>query len=642
MHNLFRMSSLASLEGHYFKPRIDRELLSTYGEGLIATTGCPRRRDPDPAAAGAVRRGAGQAAAEFRDIFGAENYFCELMDHGLPIEQTVRDGPAAAGQGAEPAAGRDQRPALHPRRGRQGPRGAALRAVRLDPGRPQPVQVRRRRLLPQDAGRADAPPLPRAARGLRQHPADRRDVRGRLRAGRGPLHAARSPARRARTSSPGSSRRSSAACTSATRTASRTTPASRRTYETEVIVGKGYPGYFLVVADFINWAKDNGIRVGPGRGSGAGSMCAYAMRITDLDPVEHGLIFERFLNPERPSMPDFDVDFDERRRGEVIRYVTEKYGSERVAQIVTYGTIKAKQALKDSARVLGFPFAMGERLTKAMPPAVMGKDIPLAGIFDPRHKRYSEAEEFRKLHETDAEAQEVVETALGLEGLKRQWGVHAAGVIMSSEPLIDLIPIMRREQDGADHHPVRLPELRGARPGQDGLPRPAQPDHPGRRASRTSQANRRRGPRARDPATLDDPADLRAAGPRRHPRRVPARRRAACARCCARCGRTTSRTSPRSSRSTGPARWAPTRTTSTPTARTAASRSRRSTRSWPRPLEEILGDDLRPDRLPGAGHGDRAEGRRLLPRRRRPAAPGDGQEEEGRAGRAVRSLRVRA
>src|SRR5690606_20412208 len=207
-------------------------------------------------------------------------------------------------------------------------------------------------------------------------------------------------------------------------------------------------GYFVVVSDFINWAKDNGIRVGPGRGSGAGSMCAYAMGITDLDPIPHGLIFERFLNPERKSMPDFDVDFDDRRRAEVIRYVTEKYGDERVAMIVTYGTIKAKQALKDASRVMGYPFAMGEKLTKAMPPSVMGKDIPLSGIQDPEHKRYGEAGEFRQMLEEDQHAAEIFETAKGLEGLKRQWGVHAAGVIMSSEPLIDLIPIMRREQDG--------------------------------------------------------------------------------------------------------------------------------------------------------------------------------------------------
>ena len=157
----------------------------------------------------------------------------------------------------------------------------------------------------------------------------------------------------------------------------------------------GFPGYFLVVADFINWAKDNGIRVGPGRGSGAGSMVAYAMRITDLDPLEHGLIFERFLNPDRVSMPDFDIDFDERRRGEVIRYVTDKYGDDRVSMIVTYGTIKAKQAVKDSSRILGYPFAMGDRITKAMPAAVMGKDVPLKEIFDPEHKRYGEGGEFR-------------------------------------------------------------------------------------------------------------------------------------------------------------------------------------------------------------------------------------------------------
>jgi DNA polymerase-3 subunit alpha len=223
---------------------------------------------------------------------------------------------------------------------------------------------------------------------------------------------------------------------------------ARADYETEVICSKGYAGYFLVVADFINWAKSRDIRVGPGRGSGAGAMTAYAMGITDLDPIQHGLIFERFLNPERMSMPDFDVDFDERRRGEVIRYVTDKYGDDRVAQIVTYGTIKAKQAVKDASRVLGYPFAMGERLTKAMPPSVMGKDVPLSGIFDPAHKRYSEAEEFRQLHASDPDIAKVVETARGLEGLKRQWGVHAAGVIMSSEPLAGLVPIMRREQDG--------------------------------------------------------------------------------------------------------------------------------------------------------------------------------------------------
>ncbi|HEU5455688.1 MAG TPA: DNA polymerase III subunit alpha, partial [Nocardioides sp.] len=176
---------------------------------------------------------------------------------------------------------------------------------------------------------------------------------------------------------------------------------------------------------------------------------AYAMGITDLDPLPHGLIFERFLNPERVSMPDVDIDFDERRRGEVIRYVSEKYGDDRVSMIVTYGTIKAKQAVKDSSRILGYPFAMGDRITKAMPPAVMGKDVPLAGIFDEAHPRFGEAGEFRSLYDSDNDVKQVVDTARGLEGLKRQWGVHAAGVIMSSAPLMDVIPLMKRPQDGA-------------------------------------------------------------------------------------------------------------------------------------------------------------------------------------------------
>jgi DNA polymerase-3 subunit alpha len=163
----------------------------------------------------------------------------------------------------------------------------------------------------------------------------------------------------------------------------------------------------------------------------------------------HGLIFERFLNPDRISMPDFDIDFDERRRGEVIKYVTDKYGDDRVSYIVTYGTIKAKQAVKDSSRILGYPFAMGDRITKAMPAAVMGKDVPLKQIFDPQHKRYGEGGEFRGLYENDNDVKRVVDTAIGIEGLKRQWGVHAAGVIMSSEPLVDVIPLLKRPADGA-------------------------------------------------------------------------------------------------------------------------------------------------------------------------------------------------
>jgi DNA polymerase-3 subunit alpha len=224
---------------------------------------------------------------------------------------------------------------------------------------------------------------------------------------------------------------------------------ARLSYELDVMIKMGFPGYFLVVADLVAHAKKVGIRVGPGRGSAAGSLVAYALGITGLDPLEHGLLFERFLNPERISMPDIDLDFDERRRSEMIRYATTKYGEDRVAQIITYGTIKSKQAIKDSTRVLGYPYAIGEKLTKALPPSVMGKDISLAGVFDSSNDRFGEAGEFRNLYETDPDSKTVVDTAMGLEGLKRQWGVHAAGVILSREPLLDVIPIHRREADGS-------------------------------------------------------------------------------------------------------------------------------------------------------------------------------------------------
>jgi DNA polymerase-3 subunit alpha len=445
MHNLFRMSSLASLEGHYFKPRIDRDLLGRYGDGIIATTGCVGGEVQTRLRLGQYAQ-ARAAAAELQDIFGKENYYAEVMDHGIAIErQTQKELLRLARDLQLPLLATND---LHYTKAEDAKAHSALLCVQSgstlrDPNRLKfdadefylktPQQMRHVwRELPEAcdntllvAERCDVTFVEGEGRYMPRFPCPEgeneeswfvKEVEGGLRVrypGGVPGYATK-----------------------------------QAHYETEVILGKGYAGYFLVVADFINWAKDHGIRVGPGRGSGAGSMCAYAMRITDLDPVEHGLVFERFLNPERPSMPDFDVDFDERRRGEVIRYVTEKYGEERVAQIVTYGTIKAKQAVKDAARVMGHPFAMGEKLTKAMPPPVMGKDMPLSGVFDTAHPRYSEAADFRGIHDEDPQAKEVVTTALGLEGLKRQWGVHAAGVIMSSEPLIDLVPIMRREQDG--------------------------------------------------------------------------------------------------------------------------------------------------------------------------------------------------
>ncbi|NDG27777.1 MAG: DNA polymerase III subunit alpha, partial [Proteobacteria bacterium] len=223
----------------------------------------------------------------------------------------------------------------------------------------------------------------------------------------------------------------------------------RLDFELDVMTNMGFAGYFLVVADLVAHAKKEGIRVGPGRGSAAGSLVSYSLGITGLDPIKHGLLFERFLNPDRISMPDIDLDFDERRRSEMIRYATNKYGDDRVAQIITYGTIKSKAAIKDAARVLGYPYALGERLTKALPPPIMGKDISLQGVFDRDNERFGEAQEFRNIYESDPDSKNIVDMARGLEGLKRQWSVHAAGVILSREPLIDVIPIHRRDADGS-------------------------------------------------------------------------------------------------------------------------------------------------------------------------------------------------
>ena len=447
LRNLFRLASLASMEGFFYKPRVDRELLARHSAGLVGTTGCPggevqtRLRIGDYAAARA-------AAAEFRDIFGPDRFYLELMDHGLDIETRVRDGlmRLRAEVGLRPLATND----LHYTYARDADAHGVLLCVQCgktmaDPNRlkfdakdfylKSPAEMRRVwRELPdacdntllvaeQVSGYGDAfsfrdlmPRFPVPAGETEESWLVAEVERGlawRFPGGVPDMHR------------------------------------KQAEYELGVISQMGFPGYFLVVADLCRHARESGIRVGPGRGSAAGALVAYALGITELDPIEHRLLFERFLNPERVSMPDIDLDFDERRRGDMIRYATEKYGEERVAQIITYGTIKAKQAVKDSARVLGYPFSMGERITKAMPPPVMGKDVPLHGIFDPQHPRWREAAEFRTLYEADAEARRVVDTARGLEGLKRQWGVHAAGVILSREPLLEVIPIQRREQDGA-------------------------------------------------------------------------------------------------------------------------------------------------------------------------------------------------
>lgn len=445
MHNLFRLSSLASMEGYYHKPRFDRDLLDRYGAGLIGTTGC---------ASGEVNRWlqAGQydkaraVAADYRDIFGKGNFFAEVMDHGLAIERNFLPDliKIARDLGLPLLATND----MHYVHADDAETHDVLLCIGTRTTMDDPKRFRfdaRDFYLKSSAEmRSVWKDYPEACDNTLLI-AERCDVE--FNEGANLMPQADIPAGESEESwlvkevEIGLAKRYPQGVPDNVR--------AQAHYELGVIAQMGFPGYFLVVADLVRHAKESGIRVGPGRGSAAGAMIAYALGITDLDPIEHGLLFERFLNPERISMPDIDIDFDERRRADMIRYATEKYGEERVAQIVTYGSIKAKAAIKDSARVLGLPYSVGERITKAMPPAVMGKDITLKGAFDPKDSRYREAAEFRTLYESDPQVQTVVDTAKGLEGLKRQPGVHAAGVILCREPLMDVIPVWKREQDGA-------------------------------------------------------------------------------------------------------------------------------------------------------------------------------------------------
>jgi DNA polymerase III subunit alpha len=215
----------------------------------------------------------------------------------------------------------------------------------------------------------------------------------------------------------------------------------RLNYELDVIKRMQFPGYFLVVADFINYAKRNGIPVGPGRGSSAGSLVAYALKITDLDPIRHVLLFERFLNPERRSMPDIDVDFCIRGRAQVIQYVKDKYGADRVAQIATFGTLKAKAAIKDVGRALGFSFAEADAIAKLIPAPKQGFDYPLAECIkmEPR---------LQALIKTDSRVKTLIDHALRLEGLVRHASTHAAGVVLSNLPLVDHLPLFVDKEGG--------------------------------------------------------------------------------------------------------------------------------------------------------------------------------------------------
>jgi DNA polymerase-3 subunit alpha len=448
--NLRVLSSMAFLEGYYYKPRLDWDLLEHNSAGLIATSGCLGGVVLQALLQGDQKK-ALELAGRLQSIFGRENFFIELQDHGMPSQH--RTNPQLLRIAEELKAPLLATNDLHYVRHEDHEMHDALLCIGTGSRVSDPDRFRfesdqhylksagEMRYLFRELPQACDNTLLIAERanvtidfdndGLPEFPLP--EEYSALAHKDGATRYLRELAYR------GAAERYGDALNDEVRT--------RLDYELGVIADMGFSDYFLVVWDLIHHAREEGIRVGPGRGSSAGCCVAYCLRIVDLDPMKYGLIFERFLNPGRRQMPDIDMDFDERYRGDMIRYAAERYGSDHVAQIVTFSTIKARAAVRDAARVLGYPPQLGDKIAKAMPPLIMGQDLPLAACFAPLpgyEGRYGEAAELRSLYGSDPEVKHVVDVAKGFVDKRRQDGIHAAAVVITKEPLLEYVPVQRK------------------------------------------------------------------------------------------------------------------------------------------------------------------------------------------------------
>ncbi|MCO5068689.1 MAG: DNA polymerase III subunit alpha [Kiritimatiellae bacterium] len=436
--NLMRLVSLGHLEGFYYKPRIDLETLSKYSKGLIATSSCLNGQVPTRILRGDMA-GAMELAGTYSEIFGKGNYFIELQNHGLEEQAVANRGlleiakklslPLIATNDVhyvEPAHAEAHEVMLcmqtgttmsDPKRLRYGSTqfymktGSEMLALFRDypEALANTVDIADRCLLDLRLKSELHFPTYIVPEGYTQKEYLIKLGKDGLRVRYG-IEDVNHP-----------------------KNEEEATIAKRFFYELEIIEKTGFINYFLVVWDFINFAHQNRIPVGPGRGSGAGSLVAYSLGITGIDPLQYGLIFERFLNPDRVSPPDFDIDFCQWRRGEVIDYVKRKYGSENVAQIITFGSLGPKTVIRDLARVLEMPLSEADRLAKMVPE---GASMSLE-----RAKR--ENPEFRRACETEPHAKRIMKYAEVLEGLPRNPGIHAAGVVIGEKPLIEILPLAR-------------------------------------------------------------------------------------------------------------------------------------------------------------------------------------------------------
>jgi DNA polymerase-3 subunit alpha len=443
-HNLIKLVSAGYTEGFYYKPRIDKDLLAQHAKGLIALSSCLKGE-----VATGIRTEQAQkalhAAATYRDILGPGNFFLEMQYQGIEEQQVVNAGlqPIARDLGLPLVVTNDvhylQNSDYRPHdillcigtgktvndaerlryHGDQFYLKTAEEMARVFPDFPEALAATARiaeRCQVDLSGTVNHLPNFEVPAGFTlddyfehivREGFQQRLPRLRARAGQGALKHTIDEYER------------------------------RLTYEIEMIKQMKYPGYFLIVWDFIRYAREQDVPVGPGRGSAAGSFVAYCLRITDVDPIEYDLIFERFLNPERVSLPDIDIDFCERRRAEVIEYVTRKYGRENVAQIITFGTMKARAVVRDVARVMDIPYADADRVAKAVPPAL---DMTLA-------KALEESPALKEMEQKDERVKELLAVAQRLEGMTRHASVHAAGVVIAPKPLTEFVPLYKSQKD---------------------------------------------------------------------------------------------------------------------------------------------------------------------------------------------------
>ena len=460
--NLVELVSKAYTEGYYYKPRIDYELLDQHHDGLIALSGClggelAQHLAPD----GSVEEGntsnersfekALDIAKKYQSIFGKENYFIEIHNHGIKQQLDILDDLVEIAEliDAPLVAANDS----HYVEENGAEAHDALLCVQTNRTLDDESRFRfdgsgyyvksaeeMRKLFPEDKypGACDNT-LAIANRVnyefnfdnsyLPDFPIEDKNV---------------SPEELLKIKVYEGGEGKYETLTSEI--------IERIDYELDVINSMGFASYFLIVGDLIEFSKKRNIRTGAGRGSAAGSIVSYCLGITGIEPLEYGLIFERFLNKGRKSLPDIDMDFDERYRNDVIQYAIEKYGQDRVAHIVTFATIKAKQAIRDAARVLGLPFSSGDRVAKLMPPMILGNTATISECLSLDEENtsgyskefYSASEELRKQYKNDEEAKQIIDIALGLEGLRRQDGIHAAAIVISPDTITKFLPIQQK------------------------------------------------------------------------------------------------------------------------------------------------------------------------------------------------------